>query len=31
MATAASRSIGTRIGASLAVQGQQLIRHLKQR
>jgi hypothetical protein len=30
MATAASRSIGTKIGASLAVQGQQIIENLRQ-
>jgi hypothetical protein len=30
MATAAGRSIGTRIGARLAVQGQQIIGNLKQ-
>lgn len=30
MATAASRSIGTKVGASLAVQGQQIIEDLRQ-
>jgi|RhiMethySRZTD1v2_1073278.scaffolds.fasta_scaffold60212_5 hypothetical protein len=30
MATAAMRSIGTKIGASLAVQGQRIIRNLRQ-
>jgi hypothetical protein len=30
MATAASRSIGTKIGASLAVQGQRIIRNLRE-
>ena len=30
MATAASRSIGTKLGAILAVQGQQLIKNLRQ-
>ena len=30
MATAASRSIGTKSGATLAVQGQQIIKNLRQ-